>query len=108
MKHTNELELNPGGLGKLEREKYSAILRETKATVSVTEAAKILDLKQEQAAMLLALFARKGWLKQIHYGVYIPISPESLTSDVVAEDPFVIFTKLFSPRYIAGLNAANY
>jgi len=33
---------------------------------------------------------------------------ESDTSDIVAEDPFVIAEKLFSPCYIAGMNAANY
>jgi len=51
------------GLGKLERERYSALLRSTKATISVAEAAKILNLEPNKAAMLLARFARKGWLK---------------------------------------------
>lgn len=96
------------GLGKLERERYSALLRGTKATISVAEAAKILNLESNKAAMLLARFGRKGWLKRIVYGVYIPVPLESDTGDIVAEDPFVIAEKLFSPCYIAGMNAANY
>jgi len=96
------------GLGKIEREKYSALLRGFKATISVADAASTLNIQPDKAAMLLALFARKGWLKRIHYGVYIPIPLESTTSDVLPEEPFAIANELFSPCYIGGMNAANY
>lgn len=96
------------GLGKLEREQYAALLRGCKVTISVAEAAQILDLEPNKAAMLLARLARKGWLNRIAYGVYIQVPVESSTGDSIAEDPFVIAEKLFSPCYIAGMNAANY
>lgn len=96
------------GLGKLEREKYAALLRGTKVTITVPEAAKILNLESNKAAMLLARLARKGWLNRIVQGVYIQVPVESSTGDSIAEDPFVIAEKLFSPCYIAGMNAANH
>ncbi len=106
MKYSNSSKT--AGLGRQEREKYSALLQGTRATISVAEAARILELESSQASMLLALYARKGWLKRIAYGVYIPVPLESDTSDIVAEEPFVIAEKLYSPCYIAGMNAANY
>lgn len=51
---------------------------------------------------------KKGWLKRIKYGVYIPVPLSAVNSDVTAEEPFVIAEKLFSPCYIGGMNAANY
>ncbi|MBS0359444.1 MAG: hypothetical protein JSS53_09260 [Proteobacteria bacterium] len=96
------------GIGQTEREFLSKLLRATKITISVSEAANILGLKQDQAAKILARYNKKGWLKRIQQGVYLPVPITSLTSDIVAEDPFVIAEKLFSPCYIGGTNAANY
>lgn len=96
------------GLGDKERQKLSLLLRETSGTISVSEAANILNLDSKKAANLLILYAKKGWLKRIYQGVYLPIPLESDTSDIVAQEPFVIAQKLFSPCYIGGMNAANY
>lgn len=108
MKYPKDTKSDPKGLGKKEGHKYSALLRQTKGTISVAQAEKTLDLTNNRAAMLLARFAKKGWLKRISYGVYIPVPPESPTSDIVAEEPFVIAQKLYDPCYIGGMNAANY
>lgn len=96
------------GLGELERGRLSSLLRGTQVTISVSEAASILNLESKQAAKILSWYAKKGWLKRIYRGVYLPVPLESDTSDIVAQEPFVIAQKLFSPCYIAGMNAANY
>lgn len=96
------------GLGDKERQKLSLLLRETSGTISVSEAANILNTDTKKTANLLSLYAKKGWLKRIYQGVYLPIPLESDTSDIVAEEPFVIAQKLFSPCYIGGMNATNY
>lgn len=98
----------PVGLGQLERERLSTLLRSTKVTISVADAASILGLTPIQTAKLLSWYAKKGWLKRISQGVYLPVPLESPTSDIVAEEPFVIAEKLFAPCYIGGMNAANY
>jgi predicted transcriptional regulator of viral defense system len=108
MKYTQAAKSDPKGLGKKERDKYSALLRKSKATISVAQAEQILDMANDRAAMLLARLARKGWLKRIAYGVYIPVPPESPTSDIVVEEPFIIAQQLYDPCYIGGMNAANY
>jgi Predicted transcriptional regulator len=96
------------GLGKLERERLAIILRNTKATISVAEAANILNLSRVQMAKLLSHYAKKGWLSRICYGVYIPVPLTSSTTDVTLEDPLVIAEKLFSPCYVGGWSAAEY
>ena len=96
------------GLGKSEREKLAIILRNTKATISVAETANILNISRVQAAKLLSLYAKKGWLSRISYGVYIPVPLTSSTADITLEDPLVIAEKLFSPCYISGWSAAEY
>lgn len=106
MNTTNQL--IPVGIGRVERERLSTLLRSAKVTISVTDAASILSLTSTQAAKLLACYAKKGWLNRISQGVYLPVPLESATSEVVPEEPFVIAEKLFSPCYIGGVNAANY
>lgn len=105
MKYTK---LPPAGLGKLERARLSAILRNTRVTISVREAASILDMPATKTAKLLAWYAQKGWLSRVYYGVYIPVPLESGTTDIVFEDPLAIPEKLFAPCYIGGWSAVEY
>lgn len=100
--------LSPVGLGKLERQRLSAILRKTQATISVAEAADILGFSRAKAGKLLAMYANKGWLMRIYSGVYIPVPLESPTTNIVPEDPFIIAEKLFAPCYITGWSAAEH
>ncbi|MGE3318421.1 MAG: type IV toxin-antitoxin system AbiEi family antitoxin domain-containing protein [Candidatus Berkiella sp.] len=101
-------QLIPAGLGQTERMRLSKLLRATKVTISVAEAASALGLEPKQAAKLLSWYTKKGWLNRISQGLYLPVPLESATSDIVAEEPFVIAEKLFAPCYIGGMNAANY
>lgn len=96
------------GLGKLERASLSQLWRDTKTTITSKQAAEIWQLNPVQAAKRLAWFNKKGWLERIRQGVYIAVPLDSLTSDIVPEEPFVIATQVFSPCYIGGVNAANY
>lgn len=97
----------PSGIGKLDRERMTAILRSTQHTISVAETAKILDLPKERAAQILARWAAKGWVSRVKGGVYIPVPLESPTGDIPLEDPWVIAEKLFRPCYIGGWSAAE-
>lgn len=102
-------ENNPmSGLGTQERAFLSVLLRETKAIITASQAAKIWQENEVQAAKRLALYNQKGWLQRIRQGVYIPVPLNSLTREVIPEEPFAIAGELFSPCYIGGVNAANY
>jgi predicted transcriptional regulator of viral defense system len=98
----------PTGIGKLDRARITTLLRGTQYTVSVNEAAKILQLPNAQAAKLLARWSNKGWFARIKRGLYVAIPLESATSDISLEDPFIIAEKIYDPCYIGGWSAAEY
>lgn len=96
------------GLGKVDRERIASIIRGTKGTISVTEAAEILGVAPTYAAKMLARWAKKGWFSRVKRGLYIPVPLESRTADVSLEDPWLIAERLYSPCYIGGWSAAEH
>ena len=96
------------GLGKADRQRLAMLLRGTKGTVSVGDAAGILDLPRNATAKLLARWAAKGWLSRVRQGLYVPVSLESGTADVPLEDAWPVAARLFAPCYIGGWSAAEY
>jgi len=96
------------GLGKADRERLSAVLRGTKGTISVAEAAEILEMPSTGVAKLLSRWAKKGWLSRVRRGFYIPVPLESRTADIALEDAWVIADKLYGPCYLGGWTAAEY
>lgn len=96
------------GLGKEDRKRLSAIVRETKGTISVKEASNILKVSSTEAAKMLSRLAKKGWLSRVKRGLYIPIPLESRTAEIPLEDPWIIAERLYSPCYIGGWSAAEY
>ncbi|OZB32667.1 MAG: hypothetical protein B7X47_05860 [Ferrovum sp. 34-44-207] len=96
------------GLGKLDRERLSAILRGTKGTITNSQAAQITGLKQPEASKLLARWCHKGWLSRVARGLYVPVPFESERSDLPLDDPWLVAISLYSPCYIGGWSAAEY
>jgi predicted transcriptional regulator of viral defense system len=96
------------GIGKTDRERMAAIIRGTKGTVSVGDAARILDVASTDAAKMLSRWSKKGWMSRIRRGLYVSVPLESRTADVPIEDPWLIADRLFSPCYIGGWSAAEY
>lgn len=96
------------GIGKIDRERIAAILRGTKGTVSVNEAARILDTTSTDAAKMLSRWSKKGWMSRVRRGLYVPVPLESRTADVPLEDPWLVAERLFSPCYIGGWSAAEH
>ncbi|WP_437558485.1 type IV toxin-antitoxin system AbiEi family antitoxin domain-containing protein [Acidithiobacillus sulfuriphilus] len=96
------------GIGKLDRERLASILRGTKGTVSVAEAAGILGAARTDAAKMLSRWHKKGWLSRVRRGLYVPVPLEASAADVPLEDPWQIAASLFDPCYIGGWSAAEY
>ncbi len=96
------------GLGKIDRERMAAIIRGTKGTISVDDAAKILNATSTNAAKMLSRWSKKGWMSRIRRGLYISVPLESRSADVPIEDPWLIADRLFSPCYIGGWSAAEH
>lgn len=96
------------GIGKTDRERIAAILRGTKGTVSVDEAARILKVTSTDAAKMLSRWSKKGWMSRVRRGLYVSVPLESRTADVPLEDPWLVAERLFSPCYIGGWSAAEH
>lgn len=96
------------GIGKTDRERMAAIIRGTKGTVSVEDAARILDVSSTDAAKMLSRWTKKGWMSRVRRGLYVYVPLESRTADVPLEDPWLVADRLFSPCYIGGWSAAEY
>ncbi|MBU1782825.1 type IV toxin-antitoxin system AbiEi family antitoxin domain-containing protein [bacterium] len=96
------------GIGKLDRQRLAEIIRGTKGSVSVAEAAGILNISMTEVAKMLSRWAKKGWLSRIRRGIYVPVPLESRTSDTSLEDPWIIAQRLFAPCYIGGWSAMEY
>jgi len=96
------------GLGKIERNRLSDVLRGTKGSISVSQASGILGVSSSNAAKMLSLWAKKGWVTRIKRGFYIPVPIESRTADIPLEDAWPIAERLFAPCYIGGWSAAEY
>lgn len=96
------------GLGKLDREQLAAVIRGTKGSISVPEAAEILRINPSRASMKLSRWTNSGWLTRVRRGLYVPVSLESRSPDIPLEDPWIIAEKLFSPCYVGGWSAVEY
>jgi len=96
------------GLGKLDRERLSAVMRGTKGTVTNAQAARIMALDQADASKLLARWCKKGWLSRVARGLYVPVPLEAERSDLPLDDPWLIAASLYSPCYIGGWSAAEH
>lgn len=96
------------GLGKMERERLSAVLRGSKGTIEVRETASILRTSDSAAAKILARWAAKGWLSRVRRGIYVPVPLDSKTANIALEDPWLVAQRLYSPCYVGGWSAAEY
>jgi predicted transcriptional regulator of viral defense system len=96
------------GLGKVERERLTQLIRQSRGIISVKEAAEILGIKPSEVAKMLSRWSEKGWVSRISRGVYLPVPIEAQTPDISIEDSWAIAERLFSPCYIGGWSAAEY
>jgi len=97
-----------GGLGKKSRTKLAKLLRDTKGTISIEQAAGSLSLSPKVAAKTLAGWANQGWLSRVRRGLYVPVPLETRTGDIALEDPLIVAERLFAPCYIGGWSAAEH
>lgn len=99
MKHT-ELTIPIG------RQHLAQLVANAGDVIHVGDAARILGLSSTAAAKTLARWAGQGWLRRIQRGVYVPVSLDSLGSEHVLDDPWILVPSLFTPAYVGGRTAA--
>jgi predicted transcriptional regulator of viral defense system len=76
--------------------------------VRISDVATALSISRTDAAKRLARWREQGWLSRVGAGAYVPASIDTLGSDRVLDDAWVLVPSLFSPAYIAGRTAAEH
>ena len=76
--------------------------------IHITDVAKTLSVSRVEAAKRLSRWREQGWLSRVGSGAYVPASINTLGSERVLDDPWVLVPALFTPAYIAGRTAAEH
>lgn len=76
--------------------------------VRVDDVVTTLELDRTSAAQRLSRWTEQGWLRRVGRGAYVAASIDTMTSDLVLDDPWVLVPALFSPGYIGGRTAAEH
>ncbi len=90
------------------RRKLAAVMRAANDVIKIDDVAATLAVGRPEAAKLLSRWTGQGWLRRVGPGAYIPVPMDSLDSQYVLKDPWVLVPALFTPAYIGGRTAAEH
>ena len=76
--------------------------------IHVDDVVGALRLNRTLAAQRLSRWTEQGWLRRVGRGAYVAASIDTMGSDRVLDDPWVLVPALFAPAYIGGRTAAEY
>ena len=90
------------------RRRLAAVVRAAGDIIQIADAEHALAVSRSDAAKLLSRWSGQGWLRRVGPGAYAPVGLDSLASDQVLDDPWVLVPALFMPAYIGGRTAAEH
>ena len=90
------------------RAQLMKVLAASGDVVHISDVAQALAVSRTDAAKRLARWREQGWISRVGAGAYVPASIDTLGSDRVLDDGWVLVPALFSPAYIAGRTAAEH
>ena len=76
--------------------------------IHTDDVTKALSLSRLEASKRLSRWAEQGWVSRVGKGVYVPASLDTLGSERILDDGWVLVPALFEPAYIAGRSAAEH
>jgi predicted transcriptional regulator of viral defense system len=76
--------------------------------IHISDVTKALSVSRVEAAKRLARWREQGWLSRVGSGAYVPASIDTLGSERVLDDAWVLVPALFAPAYVAGRTAAEH
>src|SRR5262249_57506196 len=76
--------------------------------IHISDVTKALSVSRVEAAKRLARWREQGWLSRVGSGAYVPASIDTLGSERVLDDAWVLIPALFAPAYVAGRTAAEH
>lgn len=90
------------------RQKLADLVAGAGDVIEVSDAVRILGLDRTPAAKALARWTLQGWLRRVRRGAYVPVTLDTMRSEQVLDDPWVLVPGLFAPAYIGGRSAAEH
>src|SRR5690348_18245105 len=75
--------------------------------IHVDDVAGTLQLDRIGAAQRLSRWAEQGWLRRVGRGAYVAASIDTMGSERVLYDPWILVPALFGPAYFGGRAAAE-
>jgi predicted transcriptional regulator of viral defense system len=90
------------------RQRLSHVLRNTSATFTVSQVAKVLDLQPVKASKMLSRWVQQGWVVRLRRGLYAAVPLKSSGGEMVLENPWLVVPALFEHAYIGGWSAAEH
>ena len=76
--------------------------------IHVDDVVAALALNRTAAAQRLSRWVEQGWLRRVGRGAYVPAAINTMASERVLDDPWVLVPALFTPAYIGGRTAAEH
>ena len=90
------------------RIRLSTVIRTAGEIVCIADVERALNVSRSNAAKLVSRWSRQGWLRRVGPGVYATVGLDSLLSEQILDDPFVMIPALYGPAYVGGRTAAEY
>ncbi len=90
------------------RRKLATVIRGSGDIIRIEDVVSALPTGRSDAAKLLSRWAGQGWLRRVGPGAYVAVSLDSLESERILDDPWILVPLLYAPAYIGGWTAAEY
>jgi predicted transcriptional regulator of viral defense system len=90
------------------RAQLQQVLATSGDVIHISDVAEALSVSRIEAAKRLARWREQGWLSRVGSGAYVPASIDTLGSERVLDDAWILVPALFAPAYVAGRTAAEH
>jgi predicted transcriptional regulator of viral defense system len=90
------------------RAQLQQVLAASGDVVRISDVTKTLAVSRTEAAKRLARWREQGWLSRVGSGAYVPASIDTLGSERVLDDAWILVPALFAPAYVGGRTAAEH
>ena len=93
----------PRGRAQLKR-----VLAASGDVIHISDVTKALSVSRTEAAKRLARWREQGWLSRVGSGAYVSATIDTMGSERVLDDAWVLVPALFAPAYVGGRTAAEH
>src|SRR6185437_7027084 len=90
------------------RTQLKRVLAASGDVIHISDVTNALSVSRIEAAKRLARWREQGWVSRVGAGAYVPASIDTLGSERVLDDAWVLVPALFAPAYVAGRTAAEH